>query len=41
MEQLAAVKAMGVDVGQGYLLSRPIRADQVPALLRLPAGEPA
>ena len=41
VEQLAAVKAMGVDVGQGYLLSRPIRADQVPALLRLPAGEPA
>ena len=40
VEQLAAVKAMGVDVGQGYLLSRPIRADQVPALLLQAVAEP-
>ena len=39
-EQLAAVKAMGVDVGQGYLLSRPIRAEQVPALFLQPATAP-
>ncbi len=39
-EQLAAVKAMGVDVGQGYLLSRPIRAEQVPALFLQPAIAP-
>ena len=40
VEQLAAVKAMGVHVGQGYLLSRPIRADQVPALLLQAVAEP-
>ena len=39
--QLAAVKAMGVHVGQGYLLSHPLRADQVAPLLRQPAHEPA
>ena len=32
-EQLSMLKHIGVDVGQGYLLSRPLRADQVPALL--------
>ena len=36
LEQLATLKGLGVHVGQGYLLSRPLRADQVPALL----GEP-
>ena len=40
VQQLAAVKAMGVHVGQGYLLSRPIRADQVPALLLQAVAEP-
>ena len=40
VQQLAAVKAMGVHVGQGYLLSRPIRADQVPALLGQKVAEP-
>ncbi|MDO9286561.1 MAG: EAL domain-containing protein [Aquabacterium sp.] len=34
-EQLATLRALGVPVGQGYLLSRPLRADQVPALLAL------
>ena len=38
--QLATVKAMGVNVGQGYLLSRPLRADQIPALLGQAATEP-
>jgi EAL domain-containing protein (putative c-di-GMP-specific phosphodiesterase class I) len=32
-EQLAMLEELGVDVGQGYLLARPMRADQVPALL--------
>jgi diguanylate cyclase (GGDEF)-like protein/PAS domain S-box-containing protein len=36
LEQLTTLKGLGVHVGQGYLLSRPLRADQVPALL----GEP-
>ena len=31
-EQLATLKELGVHVGQGYLLSRPLRPDQVPAL---------
>jgi diguanylate cyclase (GGDEF)-like protein/PAS domain S-box-containing protein len=32
-EQLAVLRSMGVDLGQGYLLSRPLSAEQVPALL--------
>ena len=32
VEQLATLKELGVDVGQGYLLSRPLRPDQVAAL---------
>ena len=40
VQQLAALKAMGVHVGQGYLLSRPIRADQVAALLGQKVAEP-
>ncbi|MDO9074993.1 MAG: EAL domain-containing protein [Rubrivivax sp.] len=40
-EQLAMLEDMGVDVGQGYLLSRPLRADQVPAMLAAPVPEPA
>lgn len=32
-EQLATLGALGVHVGQGYLLSRPLRADQVLAAL--------
>jgi len=39
--QLATLKDLGVHVGQGYLLSRPLRADQVPALFHSLAGEPA
>ncbi len=31
-EQLSMLEEIGIDVGQGYLLSRPLRADQVPAL---------
>ncbi|MCY7316599.1 MAG: GGDEF domain-containing phosphodiesterase [Rubrivivax sp.] len=34
-EQLATLRSLGVPVGQGYLLSRPLCADQVPALLSL------
>jgi len=32
-EQLATLRELGVPVGQGYLLSRPLRAEQVQALL--------
>jgi diguanylate cyclase (GGDEF)-like protein/PAS domain S-box-containing protein len=32
VEQLATLKELGVHVGQGYLLSRPLRPDQVQAL---------
>jgi diguanylate cyclase (GGDEF)-like protein/PAS domain S-box-containing protein len=32
-EQLAELRKLGVHVGQGYLLSRPLRADQVEAAL--------
>ena len=32
-EQLAVLHRVGVDAGQGYLLSRPLRPDQVQALL--------
>ena len=39
--QLATLQALGVHVGQGYLLSRPLRPDQVPALLGQPAALPA
>ena len=39
--QLAAVKAMGVHVGQGYLLSRPIKAEAAAALLGKHVVEPA
>ena len=39
--QLTTVKALGVHVGQGYLLSRPLRADLVPALFSARMAEPA
>jgi predicted signal transduction protein with EAL and GGDEF domain len=39
--QLAMLEEMGVDVGQGYLLARPLRADQVPALLVARVAETA
>ena len=32
-EQLATLRRLGVPVGQGFLLSRPLRADQVDAML--------
>jgi len=38
--QLATLKAMGVPVGQGYLMSRPLRAEQVPALFDAAVLEP-
>ncbi|MBL8351647.1 MAG: EAL domain-containing protein [Burkholderiaceae bacterium] len=38
--QLATLKAMGVPVGQGYLLSRPLRAEQVPSLFDASVTEP-
>ena len=31
-EQLSTLKDIGVSLGQGYLLSRRLRSDQVPAL---------
>jgi EAL domain-containing protein (putative c-di-GMP-specific phosphodiesterase class I) len=31
-EQLSLLERIGIDIGQGYWLSRPLRADQVPAL---------
>ena len=39
-EQLATLRAMGVHIGQGYLLSRPLKAEQVTALLALSLGAP-
>ena len=33
VEQLATLRGLGVPFGQGYLMSRPLRAEQVPALL--------
>jgi diguanylate cyclase (GGDEF)-like protein/PAS domain S-box-containing protein len=39
--QLATLRRLGVPVGQGYLLSRPLRPEQVPALLYAPAAMPA
>jgi EAL domain-containing protein (putative c-di-GMP-specific phosphodiesterase class I) len=41
VEQLATLKALGVHVGQGYLLSRPLRAAQMAPLLARQAAEPA
>jgi diguanylate cyclase (GGDEF)-like protein/PAS domain S-box-containing protein len=41
VEQLATLKELGVEVGQGYLLSRPLRADHVPALFATMITEPA
>jgi diguanylate cyclase (GGDEF)-like protein/PAS domain S-box-containing protein len=37
VEQLATLRALGVPSGQGYLLSRPLRADEVRDLLALSA----
>ncbi len=34
-EQLTTLRGLGVHVGQGYLMSRPLRADQVPALFEI------
>ena len=39
-EQLATLRRLGVPVGQGYLLSRPLRADKVLELLMLAAPVP-
>jgi EAL domain len=39
--QLATLRRLGVPAGQGYLLSRPLRPEQVPALLHAPAAMPA
>jgi len=38
--QLATLREMGVPIGQGYLLARPLRVDQVQTLLTLPAALP-
>jgi diguanylate cyclase (GGDEF)-like protein/PAS domain S-box-containing protein len=36
-EQLATLRKLGVPIGQGYLLSRPLRAEQVAELLEITA----
>jgi EAL domain-containing protein (putative c-di-GMP-specific phosphodiesterase class I) len=40
-EQLAVLRKLGVHIGQGYLLSRPLRAEQVKELLSVTAATPA
>ena len=40
-EQLSTLRRLGVHAGQGYLLSRPLPPEQVPALLYAPAALPA
>ena len=40
-EQLATLRELGVDIGQGYLLSRPLREEQVYQLLAVSAVAPA
>jgi EAL domain-containing protein (putative c-di-GMP-specific phosphodiesterase class I) len=40
-QQLATLKEIGVAVGQGYLLARPLRPDQMSDLLENKAAEPA
>ena len=40
VEQLERLREMDIHTGQGYLLARPLRADQVPELLFAPATEP-
>ncbi len=40
-EQLNTLRRLGVHAGQGYLLARPLRPEQVPALLYAPAAVPA
>ena len=39
VDQLNTLRALGVHVGQGYLLSRPLRAEQVSELLAVSAAE--
>ncbi len=39
-EQLAALEPLGCDAVQGFLLGRPVPADQLAALLSRPAGPP-
>jgi len=39
--QLATLKDIGVHAGQGYLLSRPLRPEQVIPLLEMAATAPA
>lgn len=38
MEQLSTLRRLGVHAGQGYLLSRPLQPEHVPALLYAPAA---
>jgi EAL domain-containing protein (putative c-di-GMP-specific phosphodiesterase class I) len=39
-EQLASLRKMGVDAGQGYLLARPMPAAQATSLIFLERSEP-
>jgi diguanylate cyclase (GGDEF)-like protein/PAS domain S-box-containing protein len=40
-EQLVTLRELGIDMGQGYLLSRPVRAEQATALLSMEQPTPA
>ncbi|MBQ0934613.1 putative bifunctional diguanylate cyclase/phosphodiesterase [Ideonella paludis] len=40
-QQLQILRSLGVPRGQGYLLSKPLKAEQVPALLAVPARSAA
>jgi diguanylate cyclase (GGDEF)-like protein len=40
-EQLTTLRRMGVPIGQGYLLSRPLSAEQVDHWLATPAAQPS
>jgi EAL domain-containing protein (putative c-di-GMP-specific phosphodiesterase class I) len=39
-EQLATLRELGVDAGQGYLLARPMPAEQATSLIALERSEP-
>ena len=38
VDQLASIRSLGFDLGQGFLFSRAVEAKDVPALLSAPLG---